>query len=101
MNTILHVGGLVAAGFDSSGLYLLTVSHAGRGVFSTNTWERVARDSTVAYPENGKAIGIGPIEGVEVDVKEKNYDTEDLHLSSPDGRFVLDYDSGAISITQK
>jgi hypothetical protein len=39
----LFIGGLVAADFDSTGAYLLTVSHSGRGVFSTDSWERVAR----------------------------------------------------------
>ena len=48
----LHVGGLVAMGFDASGNYLLTISHAGRGVFSTRTWERVARDPELAYPKD-------------------------------------------------
>src|SRR5689334_17529198 len=60
----LHVGGLIAMGFDPSGEYLLTISHAGRGVFSTRTWERVARDSALAYPADGHGVGIGPIAGV-------------------------------------
>jgi len=42
------IGGLVAGGFDSAGEYLLTVSHSGRGVFSTATRERVARDTALA-----------------------------------------------------
>ncbi len=58
----LFVGGLVAKGFDATGKYLLTVSHSGRGIFSTDTWERVARDPSLAYPIEGKAIGIGPID---------------------------------------
>ena len=33
MKTYLHIGGLVAAGFDPSGAYLLTITHSGRGVF--------------------------------------------------------------------
>jgi hypothetical protein len=101
MSTSLHVGGLVAAGFDASGAYLLTVSHSGRGVFATDTWKRVARDSGPAYPTNGCAVGIGPIEGIAVGVKEKNYETGDLHLVSSDGSIVLDYDSGIITITKK
>src|SRR5476651_2004795 len=40
----LHVGGLVAFGFDVSGDYLLVITHAGRGVFCTSSWHRVARD---------------------------------------------------------
>ena len=34
-------------GLDESGQYLLTVSHSGRAVFSTRTWERIARDAGV------------------------------------------------------
>ncbi len=86
-------------GFDSTGEYLLTISHAGRGVFSTRTWERVARDPALAYPENGRGVGIGPIAGVSVAVTEINYDTEELALISPDGSFSLEYDSGTITVT--
>ena len=56
MRTYLHMGGLVAAGFDPSGAYLLTITHSGRGVFSTQTWERVARNTELAYPE--AALGL-------------------------------------------
>ena len=49
MKTYLHVGGLVAAGFDPSGAYLLTITHSGRGVFATQTWSRVARNTELAY----------------------------------------------------
>jgi hypothetical protein len=48
-------------GFDASGEYLLTISHSGRGVFSTRTWERVSRDPELVYPEGGFGLGIGPI----------------------------------------
>jgi len=34
MKIHIAIGGLVAAGFDATGQYLLVVSHAGRGVFS-------------------------------------------------------------------
>jgi len=95
----LHVGGLVAMGFDPSGEYLLAVSHSGRGVFSTRTWERVARDPALAYPEDGRAIGIGPIAGVSVPVTEMDYDNEQLSLRSPDGSVSLEYDSGTISVS--
>ena len=59
----LHLGGLMAVGFDATGKYLLTVSHSGRGVFSTESWERVARDYELVYPEEGIALGIGPAPG--------------------------------------
>lgn len=94
----LHVGGVFAMGFDPRGEYLLVVSHAGRGVFSARTWERVARDKGVVYPEGGRCLGIGPIDGVSVLVTEMNYDTEELVLASPDGSLELEYDSGTITI---
>lgn len=97
MTKHLFVGGLVAAGFDASGKFLLTVSHAGRGVFAVGTWERVARDTALAYPDGGYAIGIGPIEGQKIKVKE-DYEGV-LKLSSPDGLFNLSYEEGAITIT--
>jgi hypothetical protein len=97
MTKHLFVGGLVAAGFDASGKFLLTVSHAGRGVFSVGTWERVARDTELAYPDGGYAVGIGPIEGKKIKVKE-DYEGV-LELTSPDGVYHLSYDEGTITIT--
>ncbi len=97
MTKHLFVRGLVAAGFDASGKFLLTVSHAGRGVFTVGTWERVARDTALAYPEDGYAIGIGPIEGQKIKVKE-GYEGV-LELTSPDGLFNLSYEEGTITIT--
>jgi hypothetical protein len=94
----LSIGGLVAAGFDSTGAYLLTVSHSGRGVFSTDSWERVARDPQPAYPEAGLALGIGPLDGVAVPVKEIDYDTGQLRFSSPDGKISFEYEDGTLSI---
>ncbi|HEU0010116.1 MAG TPA: hypothetical protein VFT34_09910 [Verrucomicrobiae bacterium] len=94
----LFIGGLVAAGFDSTGAYLLIVSHSGRGVFSTDSWERVARDTQLAYPEAGSVRGIGPLDGVSVPVKEIDYDTGQLRFSSPDGKFSFEYEDGTLSI---
>lgn len=94
----LHVGGVVAMGFALDGEYLLVVSHSGRGVFCTRTWERVARDLELEYPEDGCGIGIGPIDGMKVAVTEIDYDTEKLSLKSPDGLLTLDYESGTITI---
>lgn len=96
----LFIGGLVAAGFDSAGEYLLTVSHSGRGVFSTATWERVARDATLAYPEAGVAVGIGPLDGVSVPVREIDHGTGQLRFTSPDGRLSFEYESGTLTITE-
>jgi hypothetical protein len=96
----LFIGGMIAAGFDPAGKYLLAVSHSGRGVFSTATWEKVARDATPAYPENGHTQGIGPLAGVAVSVREIDYDTEKLEFSSTDGRFVCKYEEGLCTITE-
>ena len=98
MTKHLFIGGLVAAGFDPAGEYLLTVSHAGRGVFSTTTWERVARDTALAYPSDGRAIGIGPIEGVSIPITEIDYETGLLRFISPDGSNIFEYESGTLTI---
>jgi len=78
----LHVGGLVVAGFDDTGSYLLTISHSGRGVFAAETWGRVARNYNLAYPENGVGIGIGPIDGQQIPVTEMDYAAEAFELIS-------------------
>ena len=44
-------------------------------------------------------MGIGPIVGLAIAVKEKNYDTDELTLTSPDGSVTLEYDSGTITVT--
>jgi hypothetical protein len=98
MTKHLFVGGLVAAGFDPTGRFLLTVSHAGRGVFAVDTWERVARDPQLAYPEGGIAVGIGPIEGIRVPVTEIAYPANNLHFNSPDGCYHFAYESGTITV---
>ena len=93
----LHVGGLVAVGFDRTGSYMLTVSHAGRGVFSTQTWERVARNYDLAYPEAGQAIGIGPIEGESISVAELDSD-HPISVTTPDGKLTLECTSSSIGL---
>jgi hypothetical protein len=95
----LFVGGLVAMGFDSTGKYLLTVSHSGRGVYSSETWERIARDTTLAYPNGGKTVGIGPIAGEEINVVERNEHRERIELDSPDGKIHLIGESDGIIVT--
>ena len=99
MRKHLFIGGLVAAGFDPTGAYLLVVSHSGRGVFAAGSWERVARDSSLAYPENDRAVGIGPIDGVSVLVKEIDYKTGVLRFSSPDGKVFFEYEEGTLNVT--
>jgi hypothetical protein len=95
----LLIGGLVAMGFDAAGKFLLTVSHSGRGVFSVDSWQRVARDSATAYPEEGKAIGIGPIAGQVIAVESRDEKKEKIEMTSPDGRFHLVGESDGITVT--
>lgn len=95
----LNIGGLVAAGLDRTDAYLLTISHSGRSVFSTASWERLARDSELAYPEDGIAIGIGPIEGLRIPVAEIDYATGQLQFSSPDAKLNFFYQEGTLTIT--
>jgi len=101
MTKHLFIGGLVAAGFDSSGKYLLAVSHSGRGVFFTGSWQRVARDNALAYPSEGSAVGIGPIEGQSIAVHEIDYDTGILCFLSPDGNYSFYYESGTLTVTNE
>ena len=96
----LHIGGVVAVGFDSKVAYLLVISHSGRGVFSTETWLRVSRSYDLAYPVDGIALGIGPIEGEQVSITEMNYETGVVTAISPDGRFALDCVSCGITVSR-
>lgn len=87
-------------GFDPTGSYLLTVSHSGRGLFTVGTWERVARDTGIAYPSDGRAVGIGPIHGQLVEVLERHNQREHIAMLAPDGRFHLLGTSEGITITE-
>jgi len=87
-------------GFDATGSFLLTVSHSGRGVFAVGTWERVARDSELAYLDAGKAVGIGPIHGQVIEVLERDERREQIVMQSPGGRFHLLGESDGITITE-
>ena len=84
-------------GFDPTGEFLLTISHSGRGVFSTKTWERVARNYALAYPEAGIGRGIGPLEGLEVPVVELDSE-HDAVLTSSDGKIRLHCESSGIEV---
>lgn len=97
----LFVGGLVAMGFDATGTFLLTVTHSGRGVFTAGNWERVARDPKLAYPDAGKAIGIGPIDGQVIEVQERDERRDQITMHSPDGRFFLIGESDGITISEQ
>jgi hypothetical protein len=98
MRRYLHIGGVVAVGFDPSGEFLLTITHSGRGVFSTRTWERVARNYELAYPEGGVGAGIGPIDGQAIAVSGMDYESGELRVVSPDGRFILECESDGIAV---
>lgn len=98
MERSLHIGGIVAVGFDATGSYLLVITHSGRGVFSTHTWERVARSTELAYPVGGVGVGIGPIEGQSVPVAEMNFNTGEMRVADPGRRFVLECESSGIAV---
>lgn len=98
MGTWLVIGGLVAAGFDERGEFLLTVSHSGRGVFRVGTWERVARDYQVVYPADGACAGIGPLAGQVISVTEMDPRSESMRIESPDAMTVLECESSGISV---
>jgi hypothetical protein len=98
MQRYLHIGGVVAVGFDPTCEYLLVISHSGRGVFSTRTWERVARSTELAYPTGGVGMGIGPIAGQAIPVTEMDYEAGCMRAVSPDGRIVLECESSGIGV---
>jgi len=98
MRKYLHIGGVVAVGFATNGEYLLVISHSGRGVFSTWSWERVARDIDLAYPDGGFGIGIGPIDGQAIPVMEMDYDTGHFRVQSPNGSVLLECESSGIAV---
>jgi hypothetical protein len=94
----LHIGGVVAVGFEPACEYLLVITHSGRGVFSTRTWERVARSYELAYPMGGLGEGIGPLTGQSVPVAEMDYETGHMWVVSPDERIVLECESSGIGV---
>lgn len=99
MPNVLYIGGLVALGFDVTGEYLLTVSHSGRGVFATSTWERLARDHELAYPDDGKAVGIGPIADQVIPVMALD-STGMISIPCPGGNATLHCESSGIEIIE-
>ena len=88
-------------GFDSSGEFLLTVTHSGRGVFAVGSWERVARDATLAYPDCGRAVGIGPIAGQIIEVQERDEHRNRITMLSPDRTLLLIGESDGITISEQ
>jgi|GEM_PF-1254016 len=98
MTIYIHIGGLVAAGFDASGDYLLTITHSGRCVFSASTWLPVAGDDTLAYPEAGVGVGIGPIAGQTIPVTQIDFEKGVMRLTSSDGKIALTCESSGISV---
>jgi hypothetical protein len=98
MKRFIAIGGLVAAGFDSSGAYLLTVTHSGRGVFATATWERVARDYDLSYPTDGMTTGIGPIDGQAIPVTEMDFQKGSMRLTTSNGKMTINCESSGILV---
>lgn len=94
----LNIGGLVAIGFDPTGDFMLTITHSGRGVFRVGTWERIARDIELAYPDAGFGVGIGPISGLRIPMISINYDTGELNAQTPDFAFNIHYAEGTVTI---
>lgn len=92
------IGGMIAGGFDASGKYLLTVSHSGRGVYDTATWEKLIRDYEPMYPENGQVPGIGPIAGMLIPVTEMDYDTGSVVFSNADDSLRVRYSEGSMMV---
>jgi hypothetical protein len=85
-------------GFDASGDYLLVITHSGRGVFSIRTWERVARSTELVYSEGDIGVGIGPINGQAIPVTGMNYETGEMRVVDPQGRFILECESSGIAV---
>lgn len=98
MTRYLHIGGLIAIGFDPTGQFMLTISHSGGGVYHVGEFKRVARDLALAYPNAGHGIGIGPIDGLCIPVTEMDYSTRRLSVKTPDGRHYIEYSEGTVMI---
>ena len=96
----LHIGGLCAMGFDSSGKFLLVVSHSGRGLYDTQTWEKIDRDYEIVYPKPDYLFvqGIGEINHQLIPVVDRLYLQNEMILMTWDGQYQLNGDSDGISI---
>jgi hypothetical protein len=53
----------------------------------------------LAYPQGGRAIGTGPIEGISISVMEIDYKTGHLSFTSPDGKISFEYEEGTLTIS--
>ena len=100
MQIYLHIGGLAAVGFDSTDEYLLTITHSGRGLFSTKTCRRVARDASLAYPESGTELVL-PIDGKQVPVTETSFDNGAVTFTSRDGNITLNCESDGVLMSSE
>ena len=69
-------------------------------MFSTATWDALARDVELAYPVGGVGLGIGPIAGQAIPVTEMNYDTGEMRVAGPGGGFVLECESSGIAVVE-
>lgn len=92
------IGGLIAMGVDSTEEYLLTVSHSGRGLFSLETLEKIARSEETIYPENGFIGGIGSVSSETIRVIERNETIDVIELELPDKNLVLTGEADSITV---
>ena len=96
----IAVGGLVAAGFGLRSEHVLVVSHDGRGVFDGRTGERLARvrgpiDDAWYRPEEGFAIGIGPLGGGRVAIDGLDRRRVSLARETEDGWRLIVQEDGS------
>ena len=54
---------------------------------------------TTPYPDQGQALGIGPVQDQIIKIVETH--DELLRLSSPDGAYFLEFQDGTIAITTR
>jgi len=89
----------VALAFDPDEKYLFVVTHSGRGVYDLINGERIARDYQVIYPDEGIIPGIGPLEGIMVNVQEYDF-VNDMTIISKTERYRAISESSYIRIEE-
>ena len=94
------MGGLVALTFDENEQYLFVCSHSGRGIYDLATGERISRDYEVIYPQNGSIDGIGPLNRINLQVSEYDFENQ-LIVLSPSGKYRALGESDNIIIEER
>ena len=94
----INIGGLVAIGFSEDMKYMIVVGHSGTGIFNTNDWTKIARDSKANYPENSMVNGIGHLAGVKIKVEERDYLSEIFEGFSVDKLIKYKYNDGVLEV---